>query len=134
MSKPLRLLCVDDESNILKVIRRMLMDDDIEFYSAPNAAEGLQLLQQLGGVDVIVSDYRMPGMNGIEFLKEASRICPEVHGIILSGFIDIAEVQHHEHLFDCLRKPWQADELRRLIFCSAYEPNRSMTSGDRHGD
>lgn len=119
MHKPLRLLCVDDESNILKVIKRQLLDDDIEFYSAANAVEGLALLQQLGSVQVIVSDYRMPGMNGVEFLKEASRICPEVHGIILSGFVDIAEVQQHEHLFDCLRKPWQAQELRHLILSVA---------------
>lgn len=131
MSKPLRLLCVDDESNILKVIRRLLIDVDIEFYSATSAAEGLKLLQQLGSVDVIISDYRMPGMNGIEFLKEALRICPEVHGIIQSGFVDIGEAQQHEHLFDYLRKPWQADELRRLIFAAApADPTDSMTSGD----
>ncbi len=131
MFKSLRLLCVDDESNILKVIKRQLIDDDIEFYSAPNAVEGLALLQQLGSVQVIVSDYRMPGMNGIEFLKEASRICPEAHGIILSGFADIVEVQQHEHLFDCLRKPWQAQELRRLILSSApTDAPDSMTSGD----
>lgn len=131
MLKPLRLLCVDDESNILKVIRRQLIDDDIEFFSATNAAEGLALLQQLGSIQVIVSDYRMPGMNGIEFLKEASRYCPEARGIILSGFIDIAEVQQHEHLFVYLRKPWQAQELRRLIFSSiSTDAPDSMTSGD----
>lgn len=131
MLKPLRLLCVDDESNILNVIKRQLLDDDIEFYSASNAAEGLALLQQLGSVHVIVSDYRMPGMNGIDFLKKASLLCPEVHGIILSGFVDISDVQQHEHLFDCLRKPWQADELRRLILSGTPTGTTdSMTSGD----
>lgn len=131
MRKPIRLLCVDDENNILKVIKRQLIDDDIEFYSASNAAEGLKLLQQLRNVHVIVSDYRIPGMNGVEFLKEAARICPEVHGIILSGFIDIANGQQHEHLFDYLRKPWQAQELRRLILSTAPTgATDSMTSGD----
>lgn len=131
MLKPLRLLCVDDERNILKVIKRQLVDDNIEFYSASNAAEGLALLQQLESVDVIVSDYRMPGMNGIDFLKEASLLYPKVHGIILSGFVDIADVQQHEHLFDCLRKPWQADELRRLILSGVHTGAiDSTTSGD----
>lgn len=131
MGKPLRLLCVDDESNILKVIKRQLIDDDIEFYSASNAAEGLKLLQQLGSVDVIISDYRMPGMNGIEFLKEASLLCPQTHCIILSGFVDIADVQQHEHLFQCQRKPWQAGELRRLILSSApTDAADSKLSGD----
>lgn len=131
MAKSLHLLCVDDETNIIKVIRRQLVDDDIEFYSASNAAEGLALLQQLEKVDVIVSDYRMPGKNGIEFLKEASLLYPEVHGIILSGFVDIADVQQHEHLFDCLRKPWQADKLRRLILSRVHaEATDSTTSGD----
>ncbi|MFO7578380.1 MAG: response regulator [Pelovirga sp.] len=118
MPDPIRLLCVDDEINILHVIKRQLVDEALEIHCARTADEGLRLLRQLGVVQVVVSDYRMPGMNGIEFFRQAHRICPSAVCILLSGFADIPAVQQSltsSHLFRCLRKPWQAGELRQVI-------------------
>lgn len=110
------------------------MDEPIEVHSALSAEEGLQLLQRLGRVEVVISDYRMPGMNGIEFLQQVAAMCPEAVGILLSGFTDMATVQQsldNEHLFSCLRKPWQAGDLRRVINEAAtFARHRNLSSGE----
>ncbi len=118
MAEIVRLLCVDDEAYILNVVRRQLADVNIEIHCALTAADGLRLLTQLKSVEVVISDYRMPGMDGIEFLQQVSAICPSAACILLSGFTDVAAVQQSvasNYLFCSLRKPWRAEELRRVI-------------------
>ncbi|MBE0577666.1 MAG: response regulator [Desulfuromonadales bacterium] len=134
MPEIIRLLCVDDEINILNVIRRQLLDENIEIHCALTVSKGLQFLQEHRPMQVIVSDYRMPGMNGMEFLKQAELICPEAVFIILSGFADIPIVKQsleNKHLFRILRKPWRAEELRKVIG-DAVRSSR-QTSSTSHG-
>lgn len=73
MPETIRILCVDDEPQILNVIRRQLYEEDYEVHTALTAEEGLDILGRVGPVQVVLSDYRMPGINGIEFLKRISR-------------------------------------------------------------
>ena len=81
-----KILFVDDEPNILQGLRRMLhsmrRDWDMEF--AESGQQALELLNN-SHFDVVVTDMRMPGMNGLELLNEIKRLYPEVIRIVLSG-------------------------------------------------
>lgn len=118
MPDKIRILCVDDEVNILNTIRRQLCDMDIDVHSALSAEEGLQFMRRTGRVHVVVSDYRMTGMNGIEFLTSVLHEWPATTRILLSGFADVNTVQEalaHGQLFALLHKPWKAAELIKTI-------------------
>jgi len=60
-----RILCVDDERNVLRSLERIFIDDDYEIVTATSAEEGLRILESNGPFQVVVSDYRMPAMNGV---------------------------------------------------------------------
>ena len=67
---------MDDEERILSSLQRLLRGDGYRIVCARSAAEGLQRLAEETPVDVIVSDYRMPGMTGVEFLRRAKDLYP----------------------------------------------------------
>ena len=118
MPETIRILCVDDEVNVLNVIRRQLCDLDVEVHSALSAEDGLRFLRRTHPVHVVLSDFRMPGMNGIEFLKTVFRERPAVSRILLSGYADAEAVQEaleQKKLFAFLHKPWKAGELEKII-------------------
>lgn len=118
MPETIRILCVDDEINILNVIRRQLCDLDAEVHQACSAEEALLFLRRTHPVHVVLSDYRMPGMNGIEFLKTVSCQWPETSLILLSGFADtpeVSEAMEQPNLFTLLHKPWKSAELLKII-------------------
>jgi len=119
MPETIHILCVDDEINILNTIRRQLCDLDVEVHTALLAEEGLRFLHRTEQrVHVVVSDFRMPGMNGVEFLKTVSREWPAVTRILLSGFADgeaVQELLEQKKLFAFVNKPWKAEELQKII-------------------
>jgi len=81
-----RVLFVDDDSRLLEGLRRMLrtMRHDWEMHFVASGAEALNLMSQME-FDIAISDMRMPGMNGLDFLTEVKRRHPEVIRVILSG-------------------------------------------------
>lgn len=118
MPETIRILCVDDEINILNTIRRQLRDLDAEVHLARSPEEGLEFMRLTHPVHVVISDYRMSGMNGIEFLRCVFREWPATTRILLSGFADVEAVQDalaQKKLFAFLHKPWKAAELKKII-------------------
>lgn len=118
MPETIRILCVDDELPILNVLRRQLFDEDYEIHTALTAEEGLGILRRVRPVHVVLSDYRMPGMNGIEFLRSVSLDWPDAVGIIISGFADtplVKQAMEQHDLFAFLSKPWKAEEMRKTV-------------------
>ena len=69
MGEPTRILCVDDEQNVPRSLTRLFLDDPYEILTATSGAEGLLILDQCGTVPIVISDYRMPGLTGLEFLQ-----------------------------------------------------------------
>lgn len=114
----IRILCVDDERNILKALERVFLDDDYEIHTADSGAEGLQVLERGERFQVVISDYRMPVMNGVEFLKVVYDRWPETVRIVLSGYADagaIVAAINDGHIYKFIPKPWNDDELRVTI-------------------
>src|SRR4051794_31980839 len=85
----IRILFVDDEVRVLDGVRRLLhhLHGDWQMSFATSGQQALEILSQ-GGFDVIVTDIRMPGMNGIELLAIAKELYPGIVRIVLSGQSD----------------------------------------------
>ncbi len=118
MGEPTRILCVDDEQNVLRSLTRLFLDDPYEILTAPSGAEGLLILNQSGTVPVVISDYRMPGMNGVEFLTEVRKRWPETVRVVLSGYADtgaIVSAINEGQIYRFVAKPWNDDELRITV-------------------
>ncbi len=113
-----KILFVDDEPNVLRALERVFLDDDYEIFTAASGPEGLESIRKDGPFPVIVSDYRMPGMTGVEFLREAYKIHPESMRIVLSGYADtsaIVDAINEGHIYKFIPKPWNDDELRITV-------------------
>ena len=112
------VLLVDDEENILRAIQRLLMDEDFDIETATSGEAALEKLQTLENVGLIVSDQRMPGMNGAEFLGRSREILPHAQRILLTGYSDInatIEAINKGGASRYLSKPWDDDELTHVI-------------------
>jgi diguanylate cyclase (GGDEF)-like protein/PAS domain S-box-containing protein len=118
MQKPQRtLLLVDDEPNILSALKRLLRRDNYKILTAASGKDGLELLGQ-NKIDVIVSDQRMPGMTGVEFLRTVKTMHPETVRIVLSGFTELQSVTdavNEGAIYKFLTKPWDDTQLRKHI-------------------
>ena len=129
------LLLVDDEEAILSSLKRLFRRDGYDILTASSGAQGLSLLagQPVG---VILSDQRMPGMTGIEFLREAKRLHPHTVRITLSGYTDlqsIIEAVNEGSVFKFLTKPWDDDLLRGHV-AQAFEQSDMAADNRRLGE
>jgi two-component system NtrC family sensor kinase len=111
------ILCVDDEGHVLDSLRRVFLDDGYELLTALGGEEGLALVRRRA-VELIISDYRMPGMTGAELLSKVHEERPDVIGIMLSGFTraeNVAELIEADVIYTFVAKPWHDDELRLTV-------------------
>lgn len=111
------LLIVDDEINILSSLKRLLRKDGYRILQASSGSEGLELLKN-NDVGVIVSDQRMPGMTGVEFLNEVKGLYPNTVRMVLSGYSDIQSIIdaiNKGAIYRFLSKPWDDQLLRSNI-------------------
>jgi diguanylate cyclase (GGDEF)-like protein len=115
--QPRTLLLVDDEQNIVSALKRLLRRDGYQILSANSGQEGLDVLAA-NEVDVIVSDQRMPGMIGADFLRAAKNLYPDTIRIMLSGYTELQSVTdavNEGAIFKFLTKPWDDEHLRTHI-------------------
>ena len=117
-NKGCNMLLVDDEENILRSLKRLLRREDYSITMANSAEEGIEKLASKGEFHLIISDYRMPGKNGVEFLKEAKKKHPDSIRMILSGYADVAAIIsaiNEGQIYKFITKPWDDDELKITI-------------------
>jgi len=86
-----RILLVDDERNVIRALERLFIDDDYEIFTAASGDEGLAILAE-EEVQLILADYRMEGMDGVEFLRRVYERWPDTIRIVLSGYADTGAV------------------------------------------
>jgi response regulator RpfG family c-di-GMP phosphodiesterase len=108
-----RVLFVDDEPNVLAAFERQLRKR-YALETAPGGAEGLAALEARGPFAVVVSDMRMPGMDGARFLALARQRFPDTVRVLLTGYADLRsaiDVVNHGGVFRFLTKPCAGDAL-----------------------
>jgi two-component system, probable response regulator PhcQ len=107
------ILIVDDEPGVLTSLTRMLAGEDYAVITAPGGEEGLALLAQQK-VQLVISDEKMPGMSGTEFLAQVRRRHPAVIRIMLTGkpSVDAAmQAVNKGEIYRFFTKPWDQDQL-----------------------
>lgn len=137
-----KIMLVDDERNILSSLRRAIASMpwaavgeaiEIETFDSPLAAlaRGRE-----HAFDLVVSDYRMPEMDGVTFLEQLIQLQPEIARIVLSGYADIQAVIgaiNRTQIFRFVAKPWEECELNSAI-AEALEHRRLILDNARLAD
>ena len=111
------LLIVDDEPNVLKSLVRLLIDTNYKVVTCESAEQGLEKLEE-EDVHLVISDYRMPGMNGVEFLSRVKEKYPDTIRLILSGFADASAVVgaiNDGQVYKFIPKRWNDQDLLTTI-------------------
>lgn len=109
-----KILFVDDEQNILSSMRRQLRKN-FEVHTDTSPESALTKLREGERFAVVVSDYRMPGMNGVEFLGYVRKLCPDTTRVMLTGFADLdnaIKAVNDGNVFRFLTKPCSEEKLR----------------------
>ena len=112
-----KILYVDDEAINLELLQLTFMKE-FTVITAESAREGLKLLALNPDIHVIISDLKMPIMNGLDFIKEVKGMHPEKVCMLLTGFMEseiMLEGFNKELIFRYLVKPWGKDELEETV-------------------
>ncbi len=114
-AKPV-VLFVDDEQPNLRTFARQFRTD----FVVRTATSAVAALELLGGehVDVLITDYSMPGGDGLFLLRQVQQRWPAIARVVLSGYTDLADLKaaEQEGLVGALMsKPWDADQVRALV-------------------
>jgi response regulator RpfG family c-di-GMP phosphodiesterase len=111
------ILFLDDELSILQSLKRTLRSEPFHIIATHDHEEALDYLKKYP-VSIVVSDYRMPRMNGVEFLEKALIIQPFAIRIILSGYADTKSVLdsiNKGQVYRFLTKPWDDAHLKQTL-------------------
>lgn len=119
------ILFVDDDETILAKLKVQLKDEPFKAFFCSDSKDALNLLK-INPVSVIVSDLNMPGINGVEFLRQAQKISPYSVRILLSAYSDIDNILmaiNDGKVDSFLKKPWDMNsfKIRLKNSCSYYE-------------
>ena len=111
------VLIVDDEEMILKSIFRVLRNDNYQILTAQSGEEGLAVLKQYD-VHLVISDQKMPGMNGLDFLKRVKSDYPQILTIMLTGQAELEiamDAINEAGVYKFILKPWNDHDLKVTV-------------------
>jgi two-component system response regulator AtoC len=111
-----QILVVDDEANLRRVLAAQLSRDGYEVHTAPDGEAGLAVLRE-HHIDLVITDLRMPKMDGLELLRQALRTDPQLPVVILTahGTVDNAVEALKTGAFDYITKPFDQAEVRTIV-------------------
>jgi two-component system response regulator AtoC len=109
-----KILVADDEQNLRRVLVAMLRRDG---HDVVQAASGVEAIEQLADVDVVITDLRMPGADGMEVLRTASRTFPQVPVIMITAYGSVGQAVEaiKAGAFDYIEKPFEQDSIRTIV-------------------
>ncbi|MFC1751446.1 ATPase, T2SS/T4P/T4SS family, partial [Pseudomonadota bacterium] len=116
-SEPYKILIVDDETGVLNALRRVFRQENYTIYTASDAEEALQVLQQQT-CHLMISDFMMPRMNGVELIRKVKQLHPQTMRIMLTGHADTEAVMgaiKDGAVYKFILKPWNDDDLRVTV-------------------
>ncbi len=117
ISKRLKLLVVHDQPDDLNLLYRTFRRE-FRVFKADSARTALEILEQQGEMAVIISEQRMPEMNGTEFFRIAAERFPDTMRILLTGYTDVedlVEAINSGYVFKYITKPWNPEALKALV-------------------
>jgi type II secretory ATPase GspE/PulE/Tfp pilus assembly ATPase PilB-like protein/FixJ family two-component response regulator/RNA polymerase subunit RPABC4/transcription elongation factor Spt4 len=115
--KNYQILFVDDEPNVLKSMVRIFRQENYGLLTANSGQEALSIMDQ-EQVQVVISDHRMPGMNGTDLLREIKKRYPATIRIMLTGYADVDAVMgavNDGAVYKFITKPWNDEDLRLTV-------------------
>lgn len=133
-SRMRRLLIVDDEESVRELLERIFSQAEYQVETVPDGLAAIARLRATS-FDLVVTDLRMPGMDGLEFAYEAKRLCPAIKIVVITGYpsqssaIDAVNIR----LDGYLTKPFQAIDLLTAVaraFEAESAPARSVQDND----
>lgn len=113
----LRLMVVDDEADNLDLLYRTFRRE-YQVFRAESAIAALKVLEAEGEMGIIISDQRMPKMNGTELLSRVAEQFPDTIRVLLTGYTDVEDLVdaiNSGKVFKYVTKPWQPEELRQVV-------------------
>jgi response regulator RpfG family c-di-GMP phosphodiesterase len=114
---PPRILCVDDEQNILSSLRRLFRAHGYQVLTADGGAAGLEVLAQQP-VDLVISDMRMPNMDGAQFLEKVRERWPDTIRLLLTGYSDTGSILaaiNRGEIYRYITKPWDDNDIVLVV-------------------
>lgn len=131
-----KLMVVDDEPDNLDLLYRTFRRD-FTVFKADSAIDALAILDQEGEMAVIISDQRMPVMNGTEFLSKTVERFPETIRILLTGYTDVEDLVdaiNSGQVFKYITKPWNPENLKSVVqqASETYDYTKQRTNELRH--
>ncbi len=111
-----RIVVVDDEEIVTSLVRDALEDEGFSISTASSGPEALEIIKS-NGVDLIITDIRMPQMDGIELASKARQISPDVVVIFMTGYanLDSAKEAIKQGAFEYIMKPFELTEIRQSV-------------------
>lgn len=130
-----KILLVDDEPNILKALSRLLDRHGYRVFRASSGAEALQVLQ-LYACQVVISDFRMPQMDGAALLAQVKLLYPDTVCMVLSGYTDfqaVLQLLNSGSAFRFMQKPWEDQQMLQDVAdaCQLYRQQRDQQIRDQ---
>lgn len=118
-----RLLLVDDESRILSALRRALRREGYEIFAVETTREALALLES-ESIDLVLSDHKMPGMTGLQFLARVAVCQPDAARLLITGWTEeIPEAEIREvGVLAVINKPWEDSALKETLRRALKDP------------
>lgn len=124
------ILFVDDEENILKALKRALINEKYKCFFANSAKEGFEIVQN-NKIDVVVTDMRMPEIDGLQFLQQVEAFSPDIVKIIQSGQADmyqLIDVINTIDIFNFILKPWDVNATLKPILKKAVKQSKLIVA------
>jgi serine phosphatase RsbU (regulator of sigma subunit) len=132
--RPPSIVVVDDEDIVLQTLSSFLtLETEYEIHTFNSAEKTLEALKDLH-VDLVISDFLMPGMNGLELLAEIKRLYPDAVRMLLTGYADrdnAIRAINEVGLFQYIEKPWDNDQLVLIIKNGLNQRRLERTLGDK---
>lgn len=114
---PATLLFVDDEANILSSLKRLFRPFGYRIFTAESGAQGLEIMER-EAIDLVVSDMRMPEMNGAQLLEKIRGRWPDAIRILLTGYAEIdatIDAINKGQIYRYISKPWEDNDITLII-------------------
>ncbi|MEJ7807045.1 MAG: HD domain-containing phosphohydrolase, partial [Telluria sp.] len=115
---PATVLCVDDEPNILASLKRLFRPLGYQVLTAESGAAGLALLETTSRVDLVISDMRMPEMDGARFLELVRERWPDTIRLLLTGYSDVTSILaaiNRGEIYRYITKPWDDNDILLVV-------------------